>query len=753
MVKQLVQSADGGEARVVDVPPPSLLPGTVIVETAASVISTGTERAAIEFARKNVLGKAAARPDLVRQLLRKVQSEGVLRTYELARSRLDAPLTPGYSSAGTILASHADVAGVPAGALVACAGAGYASHAEIVRVPRNLVAVVPDGVSAEQAAFSTIGAIALHGFRLAEPTLGETVVVSGLGLIGLLAVQIARAGGCRVIGVDPDASRARLAETLGAERAVSPGDAPRAVADATEGAGADVVLIAAATSSNDPIDRAAEVCRDRGRIVLVGAVGLELDRRPFFAKELSFRVSRSYGPGRYDPAYEEGGEDYPLGYVRWTENRNMKAFLELLRAGSVAVEPLITRRCGIADAVDAYEAIGSGPEAPLAIVITYPGAAGGEAAPPSDAAPAARARTEDGGAPPAEAPGAGGSEARVGVGFLGAGAFATGTLLPAMGRVEGLRLVGVVASTGVSANATAERFGFDYPATDAGRLLGDPTVDVVAIATRHDLHAAQTAEALAAGKHVFCEKPLALDEAGLQTVEVAARAASDRLLFVGYNRRYAPLAAELERFFSRAPEGGSLVMQIRVNAGAVPPTHWVHDLDVGGGRIIGEVCHFVDLMAFLCGSDPVEAFAYAAGGRADAAADDLVASLRYRDGSVGTVAYSAAGDRRMPKERIEVIGRGRSAVLDDFRRLECYADGARKVTRSRWRQDKGHSGEWRAFLDMLRRHRAPPSLDSYLATSRATFAIVRSLAEGGPVAVAPAAPAASSSQAAQSWDG
>jgi predicted dehydrogenase/threonine dehydrogenase-like Zn-dependent dehydrogenase len=723
-VKQLIQSASGGEARVVDVPVPALLPGTALVRNVASVISMGTERSALEFARKSLVGKAAARPDLVRQLIRKVQTEGPLRAYELARSRLDAPMVPGYSSAGRILEAAADVTDLAPGRLVACAGGGYASHAEVVRVPRNLLAAVPDGVAAEDAAFATLGAIALHGFRLADPTLGETVAVSGLGLIGLLAVQIAAAAGCRVIGIDPDSGRVDLARRMGAMLAVAPEDAEESARAATGGVGVDAVLIAAATSSSDPVRTAAEICRDRGRVVVVGAVGLELDRRPFFEKEISLRVSRSYGPGRYDPAYEEGGEEYPIGYVRWTENRNLQAFLELLRAGRVDVSRLVSHRFPIGDAVAAYERVAKGGGDTLAVLLDYPDAdTGGD-----DEGPLRVAVAPVVGSRPV---GAGG----VGVGFLGAGNFATATLLPALRRLDGIRLEGVVTSTGVSARAAAERFGFRFAATDEAAVLEDERVDLVAIATRHDRHAGQIVRALEAGKHVFCEKPPALNAEELRAIARAHAAAGDRVLFVGYNRRYAPLAVELKAHFDAGAEDAPVVAHYRVNAGALPAGHWLHDPAVGGGRIIGEACHFVDFLADLAGSEPLTAHAAATGRRTDPTADDVTLTFTFADGSVGALTYVASGDGRLGKERVEAFGRGRAAVLDDFRVLELYADGSRKVRRSPFRQDKGHAAEWETLLRVLRGAEDAPPLRRYVTVSLATFAAVASLEEGAPVAV------------------
>ena len=684
-MKQLLQSATDGVARVTDVPAPLVQPGCVLVRNGASVVSAGTERTTVEFARKSLLAKARSRPDLVKKVLDKARTEGPLPALEAAFTRLGQPLALGYSSAGVVLEVGEGVDGLRVGDRVGCAGAGYASHAEIVCVPRNLVAAMPEGVAFEHGAFATVGAIALHGVRLAEVQLGERVAVVGLGLIGLLTVQILRAAGARVIGVDLDPRRTALASQLGADAVVALGgaDPVEAALGLSGGLGVDAVLITAGTSSNEPIELAGQIARDRGRVVVVGAVGMDLPRPPFFEKELSFRVSRSYGPGRYDPVYEEGGVDYPVGYVRWTENRNLEAFLELVGRGAVDIDPLITHRIPIGEGERAYGLL-TGTEPALGVVITYPVDQSGPAI-------ASQTRVEVTAPRPSSAKAEG-----IGVGVLGAGNFATATLLPAIREAGGFRFTGVASGRGPSSHHAASRFGFAFAASGEGEVLQDPVTDLVAIVTRHHLHARQIVAALDAGKHVFCEKPPCLDEAELATVVRAlARAGPGRLLVIGYNRRFAPMVVRAREHMAGA--GGPLVLHQRVNAGAIPPGHWIHDPAQGGGRIVGELCHFVDLASFLCGAIPRSVHATGTNDDGRYRDDNVVLTLDMSDGSVASITYVASGDKVLGKERFEVFGGGRTAALDDYRELRLLGGGRRRTQKSRLRQYKGHRGEWKAI--------------------------------------------------------
>ncbi|HSW29036.1 MAG TPA: bi-domain-containing oxidoreductase [Longimicrobiales bacterium] len=721
-MKQLLQSPSAGAATVTDVPAPAVQPGCVLVRNAASLVSAGTERTAVEFAKKSLLAKARSRPDLVRKVLDKARTDGPVPALQAALTRLDQPLALGYSCAGVVLEVGDGVEGVRPGDRVACAGAGYACHAEVVCVPRNLVALVPDAVALEHAAFATVGAIGLHGVRLAEVALGDRVAVVGLGLIGLLTVQMLRAAGARVLGVDLDPVRVKLALDLGADAAVVPAGAGEAALALSGGVGVDAVLITAGTSSNEPVELAGRIARDRGRVVVVGAVGMELPRPPFFEKELSFRVSRSYGPGRYDPVYEEGGVDYPIGYVRWTENRNLQAFLEMVASGAVRVEPLITHRIPIEEGARAYGLLTSAAAAPLGVVLTY----GSAEAAASAGAPSRRVEVV--------APSAGAGRASgPGVGVLGAGNFATATLLPAIQKAGGFRLTGIASAQGPSARHAAGKFGFAFAASAEEEILSDPGTDLVAILTRHDLHARQIVAALAAGKHVFCEKPPCLGEEELAGIVQALAAAGGlggaRLLALGYNRRFAPMMRRVREHMAGA--GEPLMVQVRVNAGPIPAGHWIHDPAVGGGRIVGELCHFVDLAAYLTGAVPVGVHARGVPDRGRYHEDNVALTLSMSDGSVVTIAYVASGDRALGKERYELFGGGRSAVVDDFRSLRLLGGGRERTERARLAQDKGHRGEWEAIHRVLTRGGAPPIEPvSWVATSLATFAAVRSLRSG-----------------------
>lgn len=731
--------------RVDAVPAPVVRAGGVLVRTAYSVISIGTERTKLEFGRKSLLGKARERPDQVRQVLDVVRREGVASAYRKVRHRLTAFTPLGYSAAGVVVGVGEGVTEFQVGDRVACAGAGYANHAELNWVPRNLVVPVPAEVELESAAFATLGAIALQGVRQAGAGLGESVAVIGLGLLGQITVQLLRAAGVQPIGIDVDPARVALAASqgaLGVERSDAVAERVRV---ATGGIGVDAVIITAATSSEDPIRLACEIARQQGRVVVVGEVPIHVPRSPAYEKELDVRLSRSYGPGRYDPAYEERGQDYPVGYVRWTEGRNLGEVVRLLGTGALDLRPLITHRFDFADAVAAYDAL-TGPEGrkALGVVLRYP-----EELPPEPrrievnvgpggARGVVDRRAADRGAVPGmvsgevsgadsgTSPGVAQRTApaiprravggRVGVGLIGAGGFASGVLLPQLRRLE-VEFRGVATASGLSARDAAEKYGFQYMAGSAEEVLEDPSVDAVIIATRHADHARLAAAALRAGKAVFVEKPLALDEASLEDVLDAATAGG--LLMVGFNRRFAPATQFLHGHLART--AGARVVQVRVNAGAVPAESWVHDPAVGGGRLIGEGCHFVDLALHLAGSPAVEVQAMALGGEDPAARlqDNVQVTLRCADGSLASVLYTSKGDVRAGKERVEVFAGGAFGVIDDFRRAEFWSG-----RRSRWRgtQDKGHAAELAAFIRAVREGGpAPIALEELANSSRATL--------------------------------
>jgi len=707
-VRQVIQNPRSGRIELIEVPDPATGSGQILVRNHFSVVSPGTERAALEFARKNLLEKARSRPDLVRQVLRKLRSEGPLATYRTVTSRLDAPQALGYSSAGVVEAVGEAVTGFAPGDRVACAGAGYANHAELVVVPENLVALVPEGLPLEKAAFATLGAIALQGLRVAEPTLGEVCAVIGLGAIGQLTVQLLVANGVRVLGVDLDPARAKQALDLGAEWTLAPDSDPTSwIASATGGHGADFAIVTAASDSSAPLELAARLCRARGRIVSVGATALDLERRSFYAKELQLRMSMSYGPGRYDRSYEELGLDYPLAHVRWTENRNLQAFLALAARGALDPLRLDAKLVSFDDALRTYEELAAGTQRALLAVFRYSAAT---SAPRREVVLAA-ART----AHPGE----------VGVAFIGAGNYARAVLLPELGRRRDVRAACLVSATGPSARRSAERFGFARCGTDPELALQDD-VDLVFIATTHDLHAPLAIRALRAGKAVWLEKPPALDADQLDALLAAARETGG-FLAVGYNRRFSRHSARMRALL--AGRTTPLAIHYAIAAGPPPAGTWYLDPRMGGGRVIGEVCHFVDLCAYLAGSPPVSVHARPLA--RDAQADDsLVATLGFRDGSAATLQYLAGASRSLPKERIELSTGGTTVACEDFRHTR--RDG-RKIERG-LAQDKGQAAALAAVLEAVRRGQPSPfALADIEATSRATFALVESLRSGQPV--------------------
>lgn len=684
-MKQVFQDLRDGSTSVEEFPIPQLRPGHLLVRTGASLISAGTERMLAEFGRGSYLDKARQQPDKVRQTLDKARTDGVAQTLEAIRAKLGDPLPMGYANAGFVQAIGPDVHGFAIGQLVSSNG----PHAEYVSVPATLAAAAGGSerpLAPEQAAFGTVGAIALQSVRLASPTLGERFAVIGLGLVGLLTVQLLRASGCHVIGIDPDANRVRLAETFGATGRITEGDVVEAAMEFTGGAGIDGVVIAASTTSNEPVHQAAAMSRKRGRVVLVGVTGLELRRADFYEKELTFQVSCSYGPGRYDPEYEDKARDYPFGFVRWTAARNQAAFLEMVADGRVDVAPLVSRRFDIEDAAKAYDTLVTD-RAALGLVLTYP-----EAPRPGAAATTISVR-------PREAEPRARTGRRPTIGFVGAGAFSQRVLLPTLNDLEA-NLRTVASRTGASAGIAARRFGFDHATSDVGSVLQADDIDVVFITTRHDSHAALVREALDNGKHVFVEKPLAIDREELDRV-CAAYSARDQagpapIVMVGFNRRFAPQIQEMRTLIGGQ---GPSAFTVTVNAGSVPPDSWLHDPSRGGGRIVGEACHFIDLLRFLAGHPIISCTSAVMAGRTP---DTANIQLAFSDGSIGTVNYFANGHPGVPKERVEVYNRGRVLQLDNFRRLRGYGFG-RLSQRRLLRQDKGHTAELEAFLTAVTR--------------------------------------------------
>ena len=711
-MKQLLQNLKTGQAIIEEVPVPSPRKGMALIKTSASLVSAGTERMVVEFAEKNLVGKARSRPDLVKQVIDKALREGLLNTAQAAFNKLDEPMALGYSSAGAIVELGENMDGFHVGQRVACAGGGYASHAEYAVVPRNLLAPIPDHLDFESAAFATLGAIALHGFRLAEPKLGESVAVIGIGLLGLMTMQLAAAAGCRVIGIDVDPKRVALAETLGFS-ACSRAQAEDSVQAFTVNRVADSVVICADTPSNDPVTLAGSIARDRAKIVATGAVGLEFPRKIYFEKELSFINSRSYGPGRYDSLYEEGGVDYPIGYVRWTEGRNLEAVVELMAAGKLDVAPLITHRLPIEKAEEAYEIITGKKEEPfIGVLLTY----------------AEGKKKEE---RRIEFPAVTRHASLVKLGVIGAGLYANATLLPVLKNTE-MELVGIASAGGLKAQHSAKKFGFRYATSSADEIINDENVNTVAILTRHDLHSELLIKALEAGKHVFVEKPLAVNAEQLAKVEESLTCHSS-LITVGFNRRFAPLAKNLAEFYADRVE--PIHVHYRINAGYIPLKHWLHDPEQGGGRIIGEGCHFIDFVTFLVGESPISVSAHALPDNGKYREDNVSMIFTFPDGSIGVVDYLANGDKSVPKERVEVFGGGKVATLNDYRSLEMVHNGKRKTIKNRLGQDKGWKDEMLALAEAVKTGEPPNPYEQLIGVTKASFAAVESLRNGEKVKI------------------
>jgi len=717
-MKQVLQNRKTGRPFVGEVPVPALQKGRVLVRTVASLISAGTERAAVELVSKGLVQEARQRPDLVKAVVAKVKNEGILNTFASVRDKMAASQALGYSAAGIVAAVADDVTEFQVGDRVACAGVGFASHAEVLSVPKNLCVHLPEDVSFESGAYGTLGAIALQGVRLAEPTLGESVVVIGLGLVGQLTIQLLKANGCRVFGLDLDQSRVSLALEMGADKAVLSSDAAAKEIEAwTRGHGADAVLITAATDSNEPIELAARVSRLKGRVIVVGLTGMDIPRQPFFSRELKLIISMSYGPGRYDPDYEERGHDYPLPYVRWTEKRNIESFLELVAEKRVNVERLTTHRFPIAEADRAYVLISGDVQEPyLGVLLNYD--------PEAEVA-----RKVSLGAMPSIKR----AEKSIVLGVIGAGGYVPAMLLPHF-KTEGVEFRSIATASGISAHDVGKRFGFAYAVSSAEEVLDTPEVNLVVVGTRHDLHAELARKALERDKHVFVEKPLALDDEQLESVLEAVSGSNGKLM-VGFNRRFSPLAQRAKDFF--ADRETPLSILYRVNAGRIPKEHWTQDAQVGGGRIVGEVCHFIDLMQFFTGAPPVSVFAESVSAKSSKIvdADSVFITVRFADGSNGSLAYLSEGDRGLAKERVEIFGAGKVFVLDDFRRATLYKDGREEQVTLK-AQDKGQQAQVRQVCtSVLEGGPAPITIDELAATSRATFRVLDSLRERQPFSV------------------
>ncbi|MFI7392773.1 bi-domain-containing oxidoreductase [Streptomyces tendae] len=730
-MKQVVQNYKSGELALLDVPVPGCKPGGVLVRTAYSLISTGTELMKVSEAGMSMLGKARSRPDQVAKVVQSVATNGVPATYRKVMGKLDSYTPLGYSLCGVVEQVGDGIDDVKAGDLVACAGNEHALHAELNWVPKNLYTPVPDGLAPRHAAFGTVGSIALQGVRQGESRLGEVALVVGLGLIGQLVAQLLTASGVRVVGADPDPARCELAERLGAAACGDPASpaVENAVAELTDGHGVDQVYLAAGGGSNQPVELAARLCRDRGRVVDIGKCRLDLPWNAYYEKELDVRFSRSYGPGRYDPEYEIEGRDYPIGYVRWTERRNLACFLDLAARGRVDVEPLITRTAAFDDAVETYQRLKDGDLKAVAVLFRYPEQAAGDG--PSADAPVVSVPVVPGGGTSSAPTRA--AKTPVRLAFVGAGNYATSMLLPHLAQRDGVELSTVVTTTALSAANAQRKFGFREATTDLDAVLGDASVDAVFVVTRHSSHAELTRKALLAGKAVFVEKPLALTSEELAGVLDAVEESGNDRLQVGFNRRFAPLLQEARKRFGARTGPASL--RYLVNAGRLDHGSWYLQQGTEGSRFAGEGGHFVDTASWLLGADPVSVYAVAPSGN-----EDLQVVLGYPDGSTATLSYVTTGAAGFPKETLDLVADGKVLQLDDFVRTSVY-DGRKRWVSSRLpkARDKGQAAELAAFVRAVRTGGPMPvPLRSLVATTTATLAVRAALAGGAPVTLAEA---------------
>jgi len=708
-MKQVIQNFKSGELYVGDVPMPSLQDKFVLVENKFSLISAGTERGTVGMGKASLLGKAKKRPDLVKQVLASVKKEGLKATFEKVKTKLDSLAALGYSSAGVVMASMDSNGEFQPGDRVACAGQNYASHAEMVSVPQNLVMKIPDNVSFEEASFTTLGGIAMQGVRQAEVQLGDNICVIGLGLLGQLTCQLLRANGCNVFGIDVSQGMVDMSNETGSATALNRNDSNLipAIENFTKGHGFDKVIITAAAPTNDPIVLSTEILRKKGQIIIVGAVPMEIPREPdFYRKELELKISTSYGPGRYDVSYEEEGHDYPYGYVRWTEKRNMEAFLKLISNGGIDVKPLITHIFDIEEAEKAYDIVlGKVKEKFIGILLEYP---------ENEAKKATLIQN------------AKSNEIKeINVGFIGAGSFAQGYLIPACKEEASLETV--VTSTGINARSVADKFEFNASSTSPNDVFENNKINTVFIATRHDTHAQYVIEALKSGKQVFVEKPLAMNYEELEQVKEAYEAAGDKALMVGFNRRFAPVSVALKKEFANS--GEPLVMNFRVNAGFIPKDHWTQS-EAGGGRIVGEMCHFIDLMQYFTDAKPVKVYAECISTEnSQAKADDNIAVIvKFSDGSVGNLTYVANADKALAKEHLEIFGAGKAGVIEDFRSGLIYKDNKEEKLKL---SGKGQKQEVQEFIQSLKAGKGSPiDFESLYLTALTTFKIQDSLVTG-----------------------
>lgn len=723
-MKQIMQNYRTGALERAEVPVPMCSSGSLLVLNAASLVSIGTERSMIELGQKSLLGKAKARPDLVKRFLEKAQKEGFYKTFQEALGRLDTPTTLGYSSAGIVVEVGRNVNKVSPGDRVACIGAGYASHAEYLKIPENLCCHIPERLSFEEASFGMLGIIALNGIRCAKLTFGESVAVIGLGLLGLISVQILKAYGCRVIGSDLDPNKIALAKKLGADVAVGGDEFKKTCEVFTDGMGIDAAILTVATKSDEPVNTAVDVSRYGGRIVCVGVADIHPQRNEMWHKEVELIVSKAGGPGTFDPFYENKGIDYPIGYVRWTENRNLAEFLRLVSEKKVDVRSLISHRFSINDAESVYNNIMENKGGPyVGVVLEYPLADEVKRITPQHLLPVRNGLKQTS------------LSSHLSLGVIGAGLFGKALLLPALCKIPDVHLHTLSTSSSANVYHAAKKFGFDQCTTDYHDVLNNKDIVAVVIVTPHSLHARMVKEALEAGKHIYVEKPLCIDGQQLIDIKTTYENSDGRFLMVGYNRRFSPHADKISEWLHNRKD--PLVMHYRVNAGFVPADHWVHSEEEGGSRVIGEICHFVDFMQFVTKSNPIRVFAERVAGnnRSIVNSDNIVVTLKFEDGSVGDIIYSASGDKAFSREQVEIFCEGMSIVSKDFTQTFCYRDGKKRLFKT-MNQKMGYKEELHHFAEVAMGKISPVvQAESFFYSTQAVFCINDSIEKGIPIPV------------------
>lgn len=715
-MKQILQNMKTGQMSLTEVPSPQVGTGEVLVATKASLISAGTEKMLIDFANKSLFSKAQERPDLVKKVTDKIQRDGLSSTLSSVFSKLEEPLPLGYSASGEVIAVGSNLKGVyQIGDRVSMAGAGYANHAEVNSVPKNLVAKIPENVSYNHASFATLVAIAMQGVRNAKVTLGDKIMVMGLGLVGQLTMQLLKASGAKVFAVDFDAERLKIAEDTGCDlvHALSAGNTESLVKSFTENKGFDAVIICAATDSNDPLEQAISFARDKATIVMTGKAGTTIPYADFMKKELNFVISRSYGPGRYDGEYEQGGKNYPIGFVRWCERSNLEEALHLMSTGALKIEPLISHNFAIEDAKDAYAMVLGKDISNMGVVLEYTSSYENRIKSRMNLRPTELVT------------------GKVGLSFIGAGSFARGVLLPTLKSSEDISFTGIISKGGVSARLAGDKFGFNYVANNENEIINDAATQAVVVATRHNTHANLVSQALRSGKHVFVEKPLGMTYEELDQVEQEYRN-SNKILMVGFNRRYSPYAQALNDHFKNIKTARQVM--IRVNAGKLESDNWQNDPKTGGGRLIGEACHFIDLALYLAGSPVTEVYAVAGAGQ-----DVYNITIRHENGGTSTIVYTSEGDSSFSKELVEVYAGGSVGVIDNFRKAMIVTNGKKRKIRIKsgifgGSQDKGHTNELIQFIQAVQGN-GTPDVESMFATSRLTLLIARSMEENKPLKV------------------